>query len=142
MTYIFTGVLSEQLPSVTFPEDTNELVFREIDHPELKFGVLFPQQADEQIDTPNEKTEELVRHLGEYELSSGIWIYYLCWGGDLETVATATFKNSIIDMNSYCIYEDISYEDLFNIFNNFNILIEQNGHFEPFGRNYWGEYGY
>jgi len=115
---------------------------REIQHKQLKSGVLFANQAEEQIDKPDQTTFDLVQHVKKLGITDGLWMYYFCWGGELESVATARVVNSVIDMNSYSLSESMSYIDLFSLFKKFDIKIERSGHFEPFVRNYWGEYGY
>ena len=142
MTYIFSGILSDQKIETSIPEDSEELVFREIKHAQFGSGVLFPNQAEDQIDRPNESTFDLVNRLKKYGISEGFWIYYSCWGGDLECVATAKLSNSQIDMNSYSLAENMSYEDLPQLFKKFGFQIERGGNFEPFIRNYWGKHGY
>jgi hypothetical protein len=142
MTYLFSGVLSNDSPVEPLPSDSSEIVYRSIEHPNLKSGVLFPQQAEEQIETPNQKTEELVGVASSLGISNGIWVYYMCWGGDVESIAVAKLKNSKIDMDTYRMYEDVTYNDLHGIFLNYGISIEKNGRFEPFVRNFWGDYGY
>lgn len=142
MTYLFSGVLSDDSPVAALPNDSVELVYRNIEHSKIKSGVLFPQQAEDQIEMPNQETTKLVSVAGSLGISSGIWIYYMCWGGDVESIAVAKLKDSKIDMDSYRIFEDVTYNDLHSIFHDYDIAIEKNGHFEPFVRNFWGEYGY
>ena len=69
-------------------------------------------------------------------------MYYCCWGGEIDAVATASVNDSTIDMNSYSLVEDIDYGELSEIFKKFDVILESGGYFEPFVRNYWGEYGY
>ncbi len=142
MTYIFSGILSDQEIEAPYPEDSEELVVRKIKHTQLKSGVLFANQAEEQIDRPNEATFNLIQRLKEIGISDGLWIYYCCWGGDIDCVATAKVNKSRVDMNSYSLSENMSYKDLPELFRKFDINIEKSGHFEPFVRNYWGKHGY
>ena len=142
MTYIFSGVLSEESPADPHPNDSKDLAFRSIDHHKIKAGVLFPKQAEDQIDIPNQRTAELINEAGLHGLSNGVWVYYMCWGGDLETVATAKVQDSKIDMDSYKLFENVTYRELHRIFKNVGIEIDISGNFEPFVRNYWGEHGY
>ena len=142
MTYIFSGVLTNQEIQSPYPEDSEELVIRKIKHDQLKSGALFANQAEEQIDRPNEVTASLIQSLKEIGISDGLWIYYCCWGCDIDCVATAKVNKSQVDMNSYSLSENMSYKDLPELFKKFDIKIENNGHFEPFVRNYWGKHGY
>jgi hypothetical protein len=139
MTYIYTGILSEELYEGDFPADAQQIVYRKITHPRLNIGVLFPEQAENQTVKPDMETEFLVKLSG---IMNGTWLYYMCWGGEVETVALAKVVNGIVLMETYEIYEDVSYPDLCSIFERFNLFIEKSGYFEPFQRNYWGEYGY
>jgi len=142
MSYIFAGILSNQVFKKQYPEDSKELVFRKINHNQVKSGVLFVNQANEQIDKPNRSTDTLVENLKDIGITDGIWIYYCCWGGDIDCVATAKLNNSTIDTDSYSLIDTISYKDLHKVFSKFGIMIDKTGNFEPFVRNYWGEYGY
>lgn len=142
MTYIFSGLLSSEEPTTELADDNEELVFRLIEHPDVKAGILFPTQTEEQVDSPNQKTIQLIEEAGLHGISNGVWIYYMCWGGSLEVVALAKVNNSKVDKETYQIHEDIEYTDLFKIFSAFGITIENSGHFEPFVRDYWGEHGY
>ncbi len=139
MTYIYSGVFSEDSFLGELPSDSEEFVYRKIDHPKVKTGVLFPQQAEDQVKSPNLDTVTLLKKSG---LKNGIWVYYMCWGGEIEFIALANIENSEINMDSYRSYEDVTYSDLKSIFSQYQIEIEHNGYFEPFVRNYWGEYGY
>ena len=142
MTYIFTGILSnEDLPeNITY--DTEQLVFRKISHPNVCSGVLFPEQAEEQVIKPNRETLKLINASGLNGITEGVWVYYMCWGGDLEVVALAKVKNSKFEENSYEIFEDVGYHDLQKIFGKYGINFDANGHFDPFVRNFWGINGY
>lgn len=142
MTYIFTGLLSsDQLPEIiTF--DTKQLVFRRINHPDVKSGVFYPEQAEEQVVKPNDSTFKLINDSGLNGISNGVWTYYMCWGGELELVALAKVKNSKFIENSYQIFEEVGYYDLQKIFGMYGINIDANGHFDPFVRNFWGINGY
>lgn len=115
---------------------------RKIAHPQLKSGVLFPAQAEDQIDRPDQRTCNLVADLKNIGISDGLWVYYCCWGGIIDAVAIAKVKHSVIDMDSYFRSEDARDEDLSALFGKFDIVIDSSGYFEPFVRNYWGEYGY
>ena len=142
MTYIFSGIFSEQELEAPYPEDSESLVLKKIKHRQLKSGALFANQAEDQIDHPNQNTFDLISQLKNFGVSKGFWIYYCCWGGDIDCVASAAIDNSKIDMNSYSLSDNMSYENLSDLFKKFNINIEKNGHFEPFVRNYWGMHGY
>jgi len=142
MTYIFSGIFSEQEIIEPFPSDTVDLVFRPLKNNQLKSGVLFPKQAEEQIDRPDQNTFRIIEDLKNYGLTQGFWMYYMCWGGVLECVATANLFDSKINMQSYALNEDIVYEQLADVFSKHSISIDSNGHFDPFVRNFWGEHGY
>lgn len=139
MTYIYSGILSSDALISEYPDDSEEMVFRRIKHPGLKVGVLFPQQAENQIESPDEITIALMQ---KTKISSGVWVYYSCWGGELDTIALVSIDNFQFDMATYKIYENASYSDLHKIFREYGIKIKKNGHFKPFVRGYWGEYGY
>ena len=142
MTYLFSGVFTSQEIEPPYHEDSEDMVVRKIAHPQLKSGALFAAQAEEQVDRPNQVTHDLIADLKSVGISDGLWVYYCCWGGDIDAVATAKVNNSVIDMNSYSLSENMSYEKLAGLFKKFDIAIGSNGHFEPFVRNYWGKYGY
>ena len=142
MTYLFSGIFSKQAATKPYLPDSNILVFRDVPYNQLQSGALFPSQNEDQIDTPNQDTFELIYSLKELGITEGFWIYYCCWGGKPDVLAAAKFSESKIKIDSYCFRDSMEYADLPKFFNKLGVKIEDNGNFKPFVRNYWGKYGY
>lgn len=137
MSYNFTGLLSNDTATL-LPEDGDEAKFRSINHQNLKVGVFFPTMEID-FNGSDSKTNQAVKNLSRYGITSGVLIDYSTWAGAIDSVRAVKVSNSKILKNTYKECEEISYQELSNFFETFEIILKDPTNFEPFSRGFWGE---
>jgi len=142
MTYLFTGMLSEQPLGDIQVEDSESMVLRKIDHHQFKSGALFPKLNDEQIDGITVEVIGLIQTLKKYNLTDGVWLYYFCWGGELDSIAIAKIVNSKIVEGSFNTTDTQEWSEFPRLMSKCGYEIDKEGSFKPFERNFWGKFGY
>ena len=128
MTYVFQGILTRQILDQEAVEDS--FLIKTINVSGLRSAIRFPKE--EEIEEPLDFIKKLPL------IEEALYIFYECWGGELGFIEGYRVKGeNIVSGTEFHCDNGAEAEGIFvRVMRSFGVSIQDDGHFEPFTRDY------
>jgi hypothetical protein len=136
--YQFAGFFAQ--PTVPRPKALPEgAAWLSITTPFVGDGVRLPALIDPEVLPPLADVQALARSLGVLDADSWIYLYYVCWGGDIDFVYGLGSRDGVPFGPAEESYRDKVEAVYTALMENFGVSTADALRFEPFMRGFWGE---